>query len=173
MRDLSAGGRRSARRAMSPRVVLLMAAIYLAALAALWSVAASSTNAEVSAYAARTISVNDTGQLHLTSHHGFVLNLQGTASGTVRGTLYIHLDVASTNHVTAEVNIYPSGSSVTGNASAAYHVHGSTASFNGTMNVTRGTGSYNHAHGNDLSFTGTIQRSNDATSVQVKGSMTT
>jgi hypothetical protein len=146
-----------------------------AACAALGVVATSALAIQTdrSAHSARTISLNDTGQLHLTSHHGFTLNLQGTASGTVHGTLYIHLDVASTNHVTAEVNIYPSDGSVTGNATAAYHVHGATASFAGTMNITRGTGSYSHAHGSSLSFTGTIQRSNDATNVQVKGSVVT
>ena len=46
-----------------------------------------------SAVAARTISLNESGSLHLTSHHGFHLNEQGTASGTIRGTIYIHLDV--------------------------------------------------------------------------------
>ncbi len=154
-----------------PRAGVCVAA--LAALAALCAVAAPSTNAAASAHAARTISLNDSGRLHLTSHHGLTLNLQGAATGTVRGTIYIHLNVASTNHVTAEVSIYPPGGSLTGTASAAYRVHGSTATFAGTMNVTRGTGSYNHAHGSNLSFTGTIQRSNDSTTVQVKGSLST
>lgn len=123
------------------------------------------------AQAARTISLNETGHLHLTSHHGLTLNEQGSASGTIHGTIYIHLNVSSTNHVTAEVNIYPRGGSLTGYASAAYHVHGSTASFNGTMSVARGTGSYSHARGSGLSFTGTIQRYNDAVAVYLSGRM--
>ena len=67
------------------------------------------------AHAARTITLNETGQLHRTSHAGLKLNEQGSASGTIKGTIYIHLDVVSPNRVTAEVNIYPSGGSLTGN----------------------------------------------------------
>ena len=63
------------------------------------------------AFAARTISLNETGQLRRTSSHGLKLNEQGSASGTIRGTMYVHLDVVSANRVTAEVNIYPSGGS--------------------------------------------------------------
>jgi len=168
MTEESFGGGRWTTRAIGTRSVLLVGVVYLAALAGLLAVTASS-DAQPLARAARTISLNDSGRLHLTSHHGFTLNEQGTASGTIHGTIYIHLNVSSTNHVTAEVNIYPSGGSLTGNASAAYHVHGSVASFNGTMNVARGSGTYSDAHASGLSFTGTIQRSNDAVGVQVSG----
>jgi hypothetical protein len=123
------------------------------------------------AHGARTLSLNETGHLHLTSHHGFTLNEQGSASGTISGTIYLHLHVVSTNHVTAEVNIYPRGGSLTGYASASYHPSGGVASFNGTMSVARGSGGYSHAHGSGLSFTGTIQRSNDAVTVHVNGRM--
>jgi hypothetical protein len=123
------------------------------------------------AHGARSISLNDSGRLHLTSHHGFTLNEQGTASGTISGTIYIHLHVVSTNHVTAEVSIYPKGGSLTGQASASYSPSGAVASFAGTMNVARGTGSYSHASGSGLSFSGTIQRSNDAVTVRVAGHM--
>jgi hypothetical protein len=133
--------------------------------------AGPATAGAATARAARTISLNESGRLHLTSHHGFTLNEQGYAYGTIGGTIYIHLKVSSTNHVTAEVNIYPSGGSLTGYASAAYHVHGSIASFNGSMNIARGTGRYSHAGGSGLSFTGTIQRSNDAVTVHVSGGM--
>jgi hypothetical protein len=125
------------------------------------------------ASAAGTVSLNDSGRLHLASHHGFTLNEQGLASGTISGTIYIHLNVVSTNRVTAEVNIYPSGGSVTGSASASYHPSGGVASFSGTMSVTRGTGRYSGAHGSGLSFTGTVQRSNDAVTVHVSGRMST
>lgn len=123
------------------------------------------------ALAARTISLNENGNLHLTSHHGFRLNEQGSASGTIRGTIYIHLDVTSTNRVTAEVNIYPSNGSLTGYGTARYRSNGGQATFSGTMSVSRGTGSYSHAHASGLSFSGTIQRSNDATKVHVGGNL--
>src|SRR6185437_5169054 len=123
------------------------------------------------ALASRTFSLNETGQLHLTSHHGFTLNEQGSALGTISGTIYIHLHVVSTNRVTAEVNIYPRGGSLTGYASASYRPSGSVASFYGTMSIGRGSGRYNRAHGSGLSFTGTIQRVSDAVTVHVNGRM--
>jgi len=124
-----------------------------------------------SAVAARTISLNETGHLHLTSHHGFKLNEQGTASGTIRGSIYIHLNVTSTNRVTAEVNIYPHNGSLTGYGTASYRSNGGQATFSGTLSISRGTGSYAHAHASRLSFTGTIQRSNDATTVHLNGKL--
>jgi hypothetical protein len=120
---------------------------------------------------ARTFSLSESGRLHLTSHHSFTLNEQGSASGTISGTIYIHLHIVSTNRVTAEVNIYPSGGSLTGYANAGYHPSGGVATFSGTMSVARGTGRYSHARGSGLSFSGTIQRSNDAVTVHVNGRM--
>ena len=123
------------------------------------------------ALAARTISLNESGNLHLTSHHGFHLNEQGAASGTIRGTIYIHLYVTSTNRVTAELSVYPSNGSLTGYGTASYRSDGGQASFSGTMSISRGTGSYAGAHASGLRFSGTIQRSNDATTVRVSGSL--
>lgn len=121
------------------------------------------------AHAARTITLNDSGRLHLTSHHTTHLNFQGTASGTIRGTIYIHLNVTSQNRVSAEVSIYPSNGSLTGVSRANYRANGGQASFSGTLSISRGSGAYAHAHASRLSFNGTIQRSDDATTVHVSG----
>jgi hypothetical protein len=115
--------------------------------------------------------LSDTAHLHLTSKHKFTLNEQGYASGTISGTIYIHLNIVSVNRVTAEVNLYPSGGSITSYASASYHPAGSVATFNGSMYIARGTGRYSHAHGSGLSFTGTVKRENDAVTVHVNGRM--
>ncbi len=123
----------------------------------------------VSAHAARTFSLEETGSLHLTSKHGFTLNEQGSASGTISGTIYVHLSIVSTSRVTAEVSIYPSGGSITGEGTASYARGSQTARFSGSMTIARGSGSYAHAHGSGLSFSGTIQRSNDAITVHVSG----
>ena len=125
------------------------------------------------AHTASTLSLNETGHLHLTSHHGFTLNQRGSTSGTIAGSIYIHLNIVSTNRVTAEVDIYPSGSSITGIASASYHPAGGVASFSGTMSIDRSTGRYDGAQGSGLSFSGTVQRSNDAVTVHVSGRMST
>jgi hypothetical protein len=119
--------------------------------------------------AARTLNLHESGRLHLTSHSGLTLNEQGTATGEIKGPIYIHLDVASQTHVTAEVSIYPSGGSLTGHGSANYEVGGAYASFSGTLSISRGTGTYAHAHASNLRFTGSIKRVNDATTVEVSG----
>lgn len=121
------------------------------------------------AFIARTFSLNESGNLRLASKQGFTLNEQGPASGTLTGTIYVHLKIVSTTRVTAEVSIYPRGGSITGTGNAGYHRAGTAASFSGTLSINRGTGSYNHARGSGLSFSGTIQRSNDAVTVHVSG----
>jgi hypothetical protein len=133
----------------------------------------TSSAAGARAIAARTISLNESGHLRRTSSSGLKLNEQGSASGTIDGKIYIHLDVVSPNRVTAEVNIYPNGGSLTGYGSASYRVNGGTASFSGTMSINRGTGSYAHAHGSGLSFSGTIQRLSGSVSVRLSGRMST
>jgi hypothetical protein len=158
-------------RARAALVAGMMSAGVLAGGA--WLGVSSSGAAPVKATAAKTISLNETGQLHRTSHAGLKLNEQGSASGTIKGTIYIHLDVVSPNRVTAEVNIYPSGGSLTGSGSANYRVNGGTASFSGTMSIDRGSGTYAHAHGSGLSFSGTIQRLSGAVTVHVNGNIST
>ena len=148
----------------------LAAAVVIAALAGGVSAGAAASR-PVTAHAAGTLTLSDTARLHLTSHHSFTLNEQGSASGTVNGTIYIHLRIVSTNRVSAEVNIYPSGGSITGYASAHHPSEGSSAGFSGSMSVARGTGHYNHAHGSGLSFSGSIRRSDDAVTVYLRGRM--
>jgi hypothetical protein len=157
-------GRTSVRACAS---VLAAAALLAAAFAG------AAPSRAATAHAAGTLSLNETGHLHLTSHHGFTLNEQGSTSGTISGSIYIHLNIVSTNRVTAEVDIYPSGSSIVGSASASYHPSGGVASFNGTMSIDRGSGRYHGAHGSGLSFSGTVQRVNDAVTVHVSGRMST
>jgi hypothetical protein len=124
------------------------------------------------ARAARTISLDETGHLHLTSKHNFTLNEQGTATGTAAGTIYVHLTAVSSTRVTAEVNIYPHGGSISGYGTASYHRSSTTAGFSGSMSINHGTGSYAGAHGSGLSFSGTIAESNrDAITVHVSGAV--
>jgi hypothetical protein len=162
--------RRSA-RAHAALAAGMMSAGVLAGVATLGTGISSAS--PVKARAARTITLNESGQLHRTSHSGLKLNEQGSASGTIKGTIYIHLDVVSPNRVTAEVNIYPSGGSLTGSGSADYRVNGGTASFSGTMSIDRGSGSYAGAHGSGLSFSGTIQRLSGSVAVHLSGKMST
>src|ERR1035441_8983491 len=152
----------------SPWLRLGLAAC-LSALAAALAVPIAAAGASPHGRVASTLSLSGTGRLHLTSHHGFTLNEQGSASGTISGTIYIHLHIVSTNRVTAEVSIYPRGGSLTGYASAGYHPSGGVATFNGTMSVTRGTGRYNGARGSGLRFTGTLPPPHPALPVRARG----
>ncbi len=133
---------------------------------------ASSLSTRGVARQSRTVSLNESGNLHLTSRHGFTLNEQGPAKGTVSGTIYVHLKIVSTSHVTAEVNIYPKGGSISGYGTANYHREGAKGSFSGSLSINRGSGSFSHARGSGLSFSGTIQRSNYAVTVRVSGTVT-
>ena len=123
------------------------------------------------AHQSKAVSLRESGDLHLTSRHGFTLNEQGTGTGTIAGTIYVHLKIVSTKEVTAEMNIYLKGGSITGEASAAYRREGAIGHFAGSLSIARGTGSYANAHGSGLSFSGTIQRSNYAVTVHVSGTV--
>lgn len=153
---------------------LAVGGMLAAAAAGVLTLAAGTAGASGStASAARTITLKDTGHLHKTSSKGFNLYESGSATGTVAGTISLHLDVISTNRVTAELSVSPRGSSMSGTASGSYRNNGATASFAGTLSINHGTGSYAHAHGSGISFSGTIQRSDDAVTVQVSGHLST
>jgi hypothetical protein len=165
------------KRSAWPRGVFATAVSCLALLCSLTplATAASLTAKQHRAPHAReskTVSLHESGDLRLTSRHGFTLNEQGTGTGTISGTIYVHLKIDSTKEVTAEMNIYLKGGSITGQASAAYRREGATGHFDGSLSIVRGTGSYANAHGSGLSFSGTIQRSNYAVTVHVSGTVT-
>jgi hypothetical protein len=123
------------------------------------------------ASSARTTSLAEHGALHLVSKHGFTLNEQGSASGSIKGTITVQLKIVSTSRVTLEVTIFPNSGSITGYGTASYHKGQATASFAGSMAIKHGSGSYSRAQGSGLSFNGTIARSNDAITVQVSGKL--
>jgi hypothetical protein len=165
-------GNHSLRKRRSARARISTAALALgaAATAAAFGTAGAGA-AGPHATAARTLNLNDSASLHLENKHGLVLKESGSAKGSLGGTLYLQLDVTSTRSVTAQVQVYPKGGSISGAAKASYHVAGATASFSGTMTITKGSGTYSKAKASALSFSGTIQRSNDAVTVHVSGPM--
>ncbi len=121
------------------------------------------------AKAASIVSLHETGNLRLTSKHGFTLDEQGSATGTFSGTIHVRLTILSSSRVRAEVSISRSGGSISGEATATYHRSSASASFSGSLSVSSGTGRYSHAHGSGLSFGGTIQNSDDAIAVHLSG----
>lgn len=130
---------------------------------------AQQATSAIRASAARTESISESASLHLTSKHGLTLNEEGSAEGSIRGKIYIHLHLQEGSHVSAEVNIYPSDGSLSGYGSASYVDYGADARFSGSLSITRGTGAYRGARAAGMSFTGTIQRRGYAVSVRLSG----
>jgi hypothetical protein len=158
---------RSSARSRISSAALALGAVATAAVFGTGAAGASSPRAT----AARSLTLNDSARLHLQNKHGIELKEGGTAKGTLGGPLYLQLKVTSTRSVSAQVQVYPKGGSISGNAKASYHVAGSTATFSGTLAITKGSGTYSKAKASALSFSGTIQRSNDAVTVHVSGKM--
>jgi hypothetical protein len=166
------GNHSSRKRSRSARTRISTAALALGAVATAAAFGTAGAGAAgPHATAARSVNLNDSASLHLENKHGLTLKEGGTAKGNLGGPLYLQLDVNSTRSVTAQVQVYPKGGSISGDAKASYHVSGSTASFSGTMTITKGSGTYSKAKASALSFSGTIQRSNDAVTVHVSGNM--
>jgi hypothetical protein len=158
------------------KLLRVLTALMLSFALLLWSGAPSGARATGSrtrlalARTARTVSLSETGRLHLTSKHNFTLNETGSATGTATGRIYVHLTAVSTSRVTAQINIYPRSGSISGHGAGSYRRSGATAEFSGAMSIDRGTGSFARIHGTGLSFSGTIAESHgDAITVRVSG----
>jgi hypothetical protein len=165
-------GTKASRPRMSARLQISSAALALGAVATAVTLGAGAAGAaSPHATAARTLTLNDSASLHLQNKHGVELKESGAAKGTLAGTLYLQLKVTSTRSVSAKVQVYPKGGSISGSAKASYRVAGSTATFSGTLAITKGSGTYSKAKASALSFSGTIKRSNDAVTVRVSGPM--
>lgn len=121
--------------------------------------------------ASKTLTVSEHGSLHLTSSHGFKLNEEGHASGTLSGPIYLYLTITSSSRVSAEVRFYPHGGYFAGHGTGSYQNSGSKATFSGTLSISQSSGTYAHAHGNDLRFSGNINRKNDDMTVSVSGTL--
>ena len=148
--------------------VLTATTVSFAAIVAAGPLGAEGASAP-SASSARTISLNETGALHLITKEGFTLNERGTSSGTISGPIRVQLTIVSSSRVSAVVTISPRGGSMSGYGTASYHKGETAASFSGTLSIGHGSGSYAHARGSGLSFSGTIARSNEAITVHVSG----
>jgi hypothetical protein len=143
-------------------------ALGLSAIAAAALPAAAVGGAGARAHAARTISVNDTGRLHLVGSSGNTLVEEGQASGSLPGKVRAKLAVSS-NTVRATFTIYLHGGSISGYGTARLNVgRGVYASFGGSLSVSRGTGHYAHVSGSGGLY-GTINRNTDDATVQVVG----
>ncbi len=135
------------------RFTLALAALLSQGLAHTPALASS----QVRARSARLLKVNDSGHLHLLHAYGEVIDEEGKASGSLPGTVFVHMTVGAAN-VTASFSIRSEGGgSIEGHGQAVLHSSGRYSSFAGTLSVSRGTGRYSHAHGQGKLY-GTIER---------------
>ncbi len=121
-----------------------------------------------SARPARMLSVTDTAHLRYISHSGSLLYEEGTASGTLPGSMRAHCNIGPT--VTASFTIYTHSGTINGHGTATPHGSGIYESFAGSFVVTGGTGHYAHAHGH-AGLYGTFDRRTYALVVQTAGSL--
>ena len=121
------------------------------------------------AQAAHTLNATDTAHLHYVSASGSLLLDEGKATGTLPGSMRVHLDLGTT--FTGTFTIHASGGSIEGRGSATPHGSGIYESFAGTLTVTGGSGRYAHAHGRGALY-GTFDRDNYALVINTTDSLT-
>ncbi|HEY7961499.1 MAG TPA: hypothetical protein VID29_06215 [Solirubrobacteraceae bacterium] len=122
------------------------------------------------ARAARTLSVNDTAHLRVSSRGGSNLIEEGQATGSLPGRVRASL-LLGAGTVKAGFTIYLRGGSISGHGSARLNAgRGAYASFGGSLVVSHGTGRYAHVSGSGGLY-GTINRENDNAVVQVVGNL--
>jgi hypothetical protein len=122
----------------------------------------------VRAHAAHVLKATDTAHLHYVSSSGSLLLDEGKATGTLPGSMRVHLNLGTT--FTGTFTIHASGGSIEGHGSAAPHGSGTYESFSGTLTVTGGTGRYAHARGHGGLY-GTFDRDNYALVIETTGSL--
>jgi hypothetical protein len=127
------------------------------------------TSPHTLARTARVLAATDTANLHYVSASGSLLLDEGKASGTLPGSMRVHLNLGTT--FTSTFTIFASGGSISGRGSAKPHGFGKYESFAGTLIVTGGTGRYARARGRGR-FYGTFNRSNYALVVKTTGNLT-
>ncbi len=135
------------------------------------SVAASAHTGHAAgrADAAHVLTATDTAHLHYITSSGSLLLDEGKATGTLPGSMRVHLNLGTT--FTGTFTIYASGGSIEGRGSATPHGSGTYESFSGTLTVIGGTGRYAHAHGRGGLY-GTFDRDNYALVIKTTGSLT-
>jgi len=166
---------RSARPAAAAASAVTLASVTLVAILSPGALAgtASPTRARgvertETAHAAHTVSATDTGHLHLVRSPGSLLLEEGSASGTIPGTVKARCNVAAT--LTATFTIYTHAGSISGSGSGKLSASGERPSFGGSMTITGGAGRYAHAHGHG-GFYGVFNRSTDAMTIQTTGTI--
>jgi hypothetical protein len=122
----------------------------------------------VAARATRALRAHDMASLHYISASGSTLYEVGSASGTLPGSMRVHMQLSA--RFTGSFVIYAHGGSIVGNGSATPHGSGTYESFAGTLSVTSGTGRFWHAHGTAKLY-GVFNRKSYSLTIQTAGTL--
>ncbi len=145
------------------------AATCAAGVLATGSAVAHTAHATAEARAAHVLNVKDEGHLHLVHESGSELVEEGSATGTVPGTVRVSFNVGAT--VSGQFTIYArGGGSITGHGSGSLRSTGAYSTFGGSLEVTGGSGRFRHAHGSGNIY-GAINRRTYAMTVQTVGKL--
>lgn len=120
------------------------------------------------AKAARALQAHDSANLHYVSASGSTLYEVGSASGTLPGSMRVHMQLST--KFTGSFVIYAQGGNITGHGSATPHGSGTYESFAGTLSVTSGTGRFGHAYGTAKLY-GVFDRRSYALTIQTAGTL--
>lgn len=146
----------------------LLAAWLLALLVAVTLPGKVAASSDPSAHTAHSLTATDTAKLHLIRHSGSSLFEEGTATGTLPGSMRVYCNIGPT--LTASFTVYVHGGTITGHGSATIHGSGTYESFSGTLTATGGTGRYARAHGK-AGLYGVFNRKNYDLTVQTTGKL--
>jgi hypothetical protein len=146
-------------------------ALAVASLIAMGAMASASATAAWRARAARTVSVKDEGYLHLVRSSGSLLIDEGSAHGTIPGTVNIRFVYDGSPTVSAQITIYSHAGRIQGHGNGRLSSPTSASpSFKGSLTITGGSGRYAHARGGG-SFYGVFYRRSYAITVQTEGTL--
>ena len=147
-----------ARRSRSP---IRLCCLSIAAVALLLS--------SVSAAQARTITVSSSGTLRFTKTRGTLIEAAGSISGTLAGSLSVHISFNSNSRMAATFSGSLHGGQLSGRASGEYYPSGSTTIYEGSATVSSGSGSYAHARAVGVHVSGSVSRSRRIVTIRLSG----
>jgi hypothetical protein len=117
---------------------------------------------------ARTLSATDTAHLHYLRSSGSLLLEEGTASGSIPGSMHVELNLGAI--FTGSFAIHTRTGTIDGHGRATPHGSGRYESFSGSLTVTGGSGLYTHARGSATLY-GTFDRKTYALVVHTVGKL--
>jgi hypothetical protein len=158
-------------RRPTPAQTAVSCAVGLAAIATVCSASLAGPALASSAQSASTFRVKDEGQLHLTQSSGSTLYDEGSAHGSLAGTVKVRFVYNGDPTLSAQITIVGRSGSIRAQGSGRLsNPTSSTPSFAGSATIVSGTGRYRAAHGTGK-FYGVFYRRTFGLTVQTEGTI--